>query len=337
VVTWGIGLIGATAIAERAVIGPADGLAEFSVRAVAASATDRALSFGKRHGLRASPSYEDLLTAPDIDVVYVSLHNSAHVEWACRAARMGRVVLVEKPLCLSLAEYDALAEAERGGGGRVLEALPTLGHPWHSTVRELMDRGSYGRLRSVRSRFVFGRPAAGSYRDRRDLGGGVFLDVASYWLQALQETVGLPKSGGSGVARCAEPYGVDQAFESELPLGEGISATLSCAFGGRHAAEHTFEFAEALVRVRGVLLPAAGSVPLHVTIRTPAGRTEVMRTPAIAYYPRQLARLADLLAGRGGNWGAELAAARPRVAAMERIHRKARRDVVPAPPEKEHS
>ncbi|MBB4796236.1 putative dehydrogenase [Streptomyces nodosus] len=325
--TWGIGLIGATGIAVRAVIAPSRGRRDIAVRAVAALDRDRATAFGQRHGVRALPHYEDVVAAEDIDIVYISLHNSAHARWAQRAASAGKTVLVEKPLCLSLAECDALRDAERLHGGRTLEALPTLRHPWHGVVRHMLDAGRFGRLHGVRSRFAFQVPAPGGYRLRPELGGGIFLDSASYWLQALQDTVGLPPSGGIGTAQCTELRGVDHAFEAELPLLGEAKAVLSCSFSAHHTAEHVFEFDEAHVRVRGVLLPTAGAVPLNVAVRTTTGHTEITRTEPVSYYERQLDRVADLMSGRAGHWGAQLAAARPRIATMEGIHRTARREV----------
>ncbi|WP_055693524.1 Gfo/Idh/MocA family protein [Streptomyces prasinopilosus] len=333
--TWGIGLIGATGIAERAVMSTSRGRRDITVRAVAASDRDRAAAFGERHGVKVLPCYEKVVTAPDIDVVYVSLHNSAHAHWARRAVAEGKTALVEKPLCLGLAECDDLRSAERRGGGQVLEALPTLRHPWHAVVRNMVDAGRFGRLHDVHSRFGFRTPSSGGYRLRPELGGGIFRDSASYWLQALQEVVGLPAAGGTGTARCSEPAGADHAFEAELPLRGGVTARLSCSFGGRHLAEHVFTFDQARVRVRGVLLPAAGAVPLNVAVRTTTGHTEIIRTEPVAYYEQQLRRVVDLLDGRAGHWGAQSVAARPRIATMERIHRTARREVAPVSSDEE--
>lgn len=328
--TLGIGLIGATGIAERAVIATSRGRRDIAVRAVAASDRERAAAFGERHGVKVLPCYERVVTAPDIDVVYVSLHNSAHAQWARRAVSEGKTALVEKPLCLSLAECDDLRSAELRGGGQVLEALPTLRHPWHAVVRNMVEAGRLGRLHGVHSRFVFQAPSPGGYRLRSELGGGIFRDSASYWLQALQEVVGLPAAGGTGTARCLMPAGVDHDFEAELPLLGGGMARLSCSFGVRHLAEHVFAFDQARVRVRGILLPAAGAVPLNIAVRTTTGHTEIISTDPVAYYEQQLKRVVDLLDGRTGHWGAQLAAAMPRIATMERIHRTAPREIAPA-------
>ncbi|MFC9891917.1 hypothetical protein [Streptomyces pilosus] len=109
------------------------------------------------------------------------------------------------------------------------------------------------------------------------------------------------------------------AFEAVLPLPDGPTATLTGSFAAQHTAEHIFHLDEARVRVRGVLLPAAGAVALNVAIRTTTGHTDITRTEPVSYYPRQLERLAQLLSGWAGHWGAESAATRDRIRIMEHI------------------
>ena len=53
-------------------------------------------------------SYQEMLDSDLVDVVYVSLPNGLHAEWAVRAAEAGKHVLCEKPLALSLAEVDRI-------------------------------------------------------------------------------------------------------------------------------------------------------------------------------------------------------------------------------------
>lgn len=198
-----------------------------------------------------------------------------------------------------------------------------------------MRREGSGRMRDGQSRFAFRTPEPGGYRLRPDLSGGIFHDVANYWLQALQERVGPPSSGGTGTAWCAERHGVDDAFEAVPPLPDGATATLTCSFVAQHTAEHLFHLDEARVRVRRALLPAAGAVALNVAIRTTTGHTEITGTEPVSYCPRQLERLAELLSGRAGHWGAGSATMCDRIRIMEHIHRTARREVRAAALDKE--
>src|SRR5687768_15739240 len=102
-----IGLIGATALAERTLLQQGVG-----ITAVAASDPVRAKEYANRHGIPVvHDSYAALLADPAIDAVYISEHNAAHHRWAVRAAVAGKHVIVEKPLCLTADEVDELAFA----------------------------------------------------------------------------------------------------------------------------------------------------------------------------------------------------------------------------------
>ncbi|TWP47009.1 Gfo/Idh/MocA family oxidoreductase [Lentzea tibetensis] len=308
-----VGLIGATGIAERAVVAPSRDNPDVGVVAVAASDPDRARVFAEKHGVpHVHQDYAALVEDPAVNTVYVSLHNSAHHRWAVAAASAGKHVLVEKPLCLNADEVASLAEA--ASGVHVVEALPTAGHPWQEAVRA----GSrWGRLRAMRTRIRFGLPAGG-YRLRPELGGGIFLDAACYWLQAVQATVGLGGARGNG--RKSSIGGVDVAFTASLDLPGEVSAVLECSWDATHVAEHEYWFEHASVRVRNFLRPTAGALPLNLAVRWADGRTEIESFPAMAYYTEQLRRFHALVSGGARP---DLGDAAERIALMAEIHENA--------------
>ncbi|MET1074633.1 MAG: Gfo/Idh/MocA family oxidoreductase [Umezawaea sp.] len=316
-----IGLIGATAIAERAVVHPGAGSEEISVRAVAASDPLRAEEFAARNRIPTThKSYDALLADPGVDAVYISLHNSAHHPWILRAAKAGKHVVVEKPLCLDTVE---LAEIQEISGVRVAEAVPTAGHPWQGAVREMIADRRHGDLRAVDTELTFGAPRRGGYRDHPELGGGIFYDTASYWLQAIQATVGLTGVTGTGESAFDGPNGVDRSLRATLSWPDGRTASLRCQVGGHHVATHEFVFDLATVTLRNFLLPVRGAVPLNLVVRRADGGREVIRFPATSYYTEQLKAVGGWLAG-GPPWGGELPAAAERIAVMTAVHRSAR-------------
>ncbi len=60
--------------------------------------------------------YDALLASPEIDAVYVALPNDMHADYAIRAARAGKHILVEKPLAVSEDEALAMIAAARARG-----------------------------------------------------------------------------------------------------------------------------------------------------------------------------------------------------------------------------
>lgn len=65
-------------------------------------------------GARIIKGYEALLVDPLIDAVYIATPHTGHAEWAIKAIRAGKHVLVEKPIALSAYDADAIFyEAKR--------------------------------------------------------------------------------------------------------------------------------------------------------------------------------------------------------------------------------
>ncbi|MDT3397327.1 Gfo/Idh/MocA family oxidoreductase [Streptomyces sp. B1866] len=325
------GLVGATGIAERAVLAPAARRDDVLVRAVAASSPERAEAFRARHGLAvAHASYEALLADDRVDAVYVSVHNSAHARWAVAAARAGKHVVVEKPLCLGRREAHAVLRAAADSGVHAVEAVMTADHPWQEAVRALLADGGLGEPREVVTHLVFDLPPGTGYRFRPELGGGALFDTASYWLQALQATVGLDGAVASGRADFDGPGGVDTTFTARLDWPSGLAATLHAGLCGPHRADHEYVLTAGRVRVRGVLRPAAGPFPVNVTVLPDGGPRRVLSFPAAdcaagppaAYYDTRLAALLRLLDSPPGDHAGTALAAR-RIALMEDAYRDA--------------
>ncbi len=62
------------------------------------------------------PDYQDLLALDTVDAVLIANPDVFHAEVAIAGLRAGKHVLVEKPMCLNLAENDAIIAAEKETG-----------------------------------------------------------------------------------------------------------------------------------------------------------------------------------------------------------------------------
>ncbi|RKT87095.1 Predicted dehydrogenase [Saccharopolyspora antimicrobica] len=320
-----IGLIGATVVAERAMVGPSARYDDTAIRAVAASDPDRAASFAARHSIPVvKRDYCALIEDPRINAVYISLHNSAHHEWATRAAQAGKHVIVEKPLCLDCNEFAAVEASASTTGVRFVEAVATEGHEWQTALRTLVTECRYGALQSMRSKIHFTMPPSDCYRFRPNLGGGIFFDASSYWLQAVQAICGLAGATGTGHSNFAGPNGVDMSFHARLAWPDGREAVIDCCFDAHHIAEHEFVFEHAAVRLRHFLLPMAGPAPLNLVVHGKRLTRTVLRFAPVAYYDRQFGRIRQMLTSGASDRDAESAGAE-RIRLMAAVYADARR------------
>ncbi len=125
-----LGLIGCGALARSAHctsvarIADAQFLAYTDIREEAArGALDE---FG---GEYATTDPERLLADPRIDAVYICTRHDSHAPLAIAAARAGKHILIEKPLALTLAECEAVADAVQRAGVTLMPAFKMRYYP----------------------------------------------------------------------------------------------------------------------------------------------------------------------------------------------------------------
>jgi D-xylose 1-dehydrogenase (NADP+, D-xylono-1,5-lactone-forming) len=111
-VRWGI--LSTASIAREMVI-PAIQRAKNAEVIAIASGSEKVYEVATQLGIpEAYDSYEELLTAPNIDAVYIPLPNSMHMEWTIKAAEHKKHVLCEKPAALCEADVRKMIEACQG-------------------------------------------------------------------------------------------------------------------------------------------------------------------------------------------------------------------------------
>ncbi|KAI2632161.1 oxidoreductase domain-containing protein [Hypoxylon sp. NC1633] len=187
------GILGAADIAPAALILPAKTHPDVVVQTVAARDPKRAKAYAQKHGIpQVSATYEDLLNSPDIDCVYIPLPNGLHYEWALRALRAGKHVLLEKPLVNNAEEAVALFKCSLLDGPKapvLLEAVHCLFHPAWTVFMSHVTPADVAYAKAVLwvPRWKF---ADDDIRYRFDLGGGALMDLGAYTASALARVFG---------------------------------------------------------------------------------------------------------------------------------------------------
>lgn len=181
-VTWGI--LGAAKIAEERLI-PALQESQISeLVAIASRDLVKARRFAKVNGIpKAYGSYDDLLSDPDIDVVYLPLPNHLHYEWTIKAAQAGKHVLCEKPLARSVDEAREMFAVCEANHVLLMEGLMYRFHPQTRRVKELLSQGTIGEPQLIRVAHSFPLHLLDrdeDFRWRMKCGGGSLLDLGVY-------------------------------------------------------------------------------------------------------------------------------------------------------------
>src|SRR5215213_5484365 len=113
---------------------------------------------GDRYGIAVSDRYEDpfaLVRRPDLDAVFVLNSDEYHADCVIAAAQCGKHVLVEKPMCLTLTEAEAIIRARDETGVRVMVGYMRRFAP--AFVQAVAEVRGLGKINYARIRDIIGR------------------------------------------------------------------------------------------------------------------------------------------------------------------------------------
>jgi predicted dehydrogenase len=227
VLRWGV--LSTARIGRGKVIPGIQAVERCEVVAIGSRDADLAKGVATELGIpRAHGSYEALLEDPEVDAVYIPLPNHMHREWTIAAARAGKHVLCEKPIALSSAEAEEMADVCAAEGVRLMEAFMYRLHPSWVAVRELVGSGRIGELRAVQSWFSYFNDDPTNIRNVREWGGGALMDIGCYSVNLSRMLFGAePTRVEASITR--DPVsGVDVMTSALLEFGDGI-ATFTCS------------------------------------------------------------------------------------------------------------
>jgi predicted dehydrogenase len=196
---------------------------EVEIVAVASRDSARAENYAREQGIeRAHGSYDALLDDPEVEVVYISVPNSTHVEWTVRALEAGKHVLCEKPLSRRTKDVELAFDAAERHERLLMEAFMYRHNPQTLRLVELIRRGAVGRLRLVRGAFSFAAREPANIRLSAELDGGALMDVGCYCLSGARLIAGEPMRVSAEQVLGGD--GVDIVFAATMHCPDGVLA-----------------------------------------------------------------------------------------------------------------
>lgn len=145
---------------------------------------EKAVAFADKHGVaRVYDTIDDLIAAPDIDVLYLTTPHNTHITYLRKALAAGKHVLCEKSITLNSAELAEARELAFAHGVQLMDACTILHMPLYKELQRRIDVGDFGRVNLIQENF-------GSYKEydmknrffNPELAGGALLDIGVYSL-----------------------------------------------------------------------------------------------------------------------------------------------------------
>ncbi len=228
-VRWGV--LSTAKIGTAQVI-PAMQRGEYSeVVAIASRNLETAKPIAAQLGLpKAYGSYDELLADPEIEAVYNPLPNHLHIEWSIKALEAGKHVLCEKPIAMSAAQAQELADtAQKYPQLKVMEAFMYRHHPQWQKARELAMGGQIGNVRTIQSFFSFYLDDPNNIRNMVEAGGGGLMDIGCYTISSARFIFGAEPRRVMGMVEYDPRFKTDRLASAILDFGDGKTATFTCS------------------------------------------------------------------------------------------------------------
>jgi myo-inositol 2-dehydrogenase / D-chiro-inositol 1-dehydrogenase len=161
---------------------------------VAVASPHNADKFARERGVPASYSdYREMLKDNEIDVIDIGIPNDLHCQVTLDAARAGKHVIIEKPLCVTLEEADQMIEACQKAGVLLMYAEELVFAPKYVRVKTLIDEGAVGEPFLAKQSEEHPGPHMPWFWDVNRSGGGVLLDMGCHSIEYTRWLLGKPK------------------------------------------------------------------------------------------------------------------------------------------------
>lgn len=151
-----VGVIGCGSIAKYRHLPEYAANKHVEIVAVCDIVEDRVQEFAETYNAKAYTNYEELLADDSIDVISVCLPNYLHAPVSIAASKAGKHVLVEKPMATSREEAEAMIEAAKESGKKLMVGHNQRFVSSHQKAKEIIASGEIGKVYSFRT--AFGHP-----------------------------------------------------------------------------------------------------------------------------------------------------------------------------------
>ena len=218
-----VGIIGTGWIAEKAAITLSE-LREVDAYAVGSRSKEKAIAFAEKWNIpKAYGSYDELISDPDIDLVYVGTPHSHHFDVTKKALLAGKPCLVEKAFMANARQTKEIIELAHQQKVFLAEAIWTRYQPAVAIIRDLINK-RIGEPRLVTATLGYSMGEKPRIM-RPDLCGGALLDLGVYALNFVR--MFFPANIVSIESQCVKSKtGMDLTNAISLVLADGMLCNL---------------------------------------------------------------------------------------------------------------
>lgn len=234
-VVWGV--IGAGNVCEIKSSPALSKIPYSRIKTVMSRNAEKVKDFAQRHKISHwTTNLDELLNDPEINAIYIATPPDSHAEFTIKAAQAGKAIYVEKPMANSTEECQLMIDACKKADVPLFVAYYRRALPGFLKVKELIDNGMLGDIRTVNIEMY--KPLkdadfnnSGNWRVVPYIvGGGYFHDLASHQLDYLDFLFGEITTAYGISANQEHAYIADDIVNAVFQFENGVIGTGNWCF-----------------------------------------------------------------------------------------------------------
>lgn len=175
-------------------------------------------------GIYVYESNEAIFADKSVDIIVVATPNDVHEDLVVNGLLSGHNVICEKPVALSVAEFDRMLEAQNKSGKLLTVHQNRRWDIDFLGVKSVMDSGEIGEVIRIESRIHGSRGIPSDWRCIKKYGGGMILDWGVHLIDQMLQLIPERITSVNCVTTHITNNKVDDGFRLELGFESGKSA-----------------------------------------------------------------------------------------------------------------
>jgi len=179
-------------------------------------------------------NFDSIANNPAIDIVYVVLPPSMHMEYSVRAAKAGKHVWCEKPMAMTVAECQSMIDACNKNKVTLSIGYRVHHEPNTQQIIQFRKDQKYGKVLTVEAAAGYFDGRTNHWKQQKKLGGGAMYDMGVYPLNATRYATGLEPIAVTARASTTRPQiytEVEETMQFDLEFKDGVTAKCETSFG----------------------------------------------------------------------------------------------------------
>jgi predicted dehydrogenase len=146
----------------------------------------------KNKQVNTTTNLKDILSNPNIPLVFITASNDAHASLALQAMEAGKAVMCEKPMATTLKDAKAMVDAAEKNNVYLQIGFELRYSRLYSMVKQWTDEGLLGDIMNTHCYYICSEfHGKGSWRNKTATGGSMFgeklshyVDLPRWWINA---------------------------------------------------------------------------------------------------------------------------------------------------------